>query len=262
MMNRHKLWLTSGVTVVAICLAVQLTGQAIAEEKPDRPRPEPGFAPPPLSPGPPGLPQGPGRFDAFMGRHLGSDMDKKDVEELLHVVRAWRMMKEVGLTEEQTLKFLNLERKMKEESAKLGKEREQVQRDLLKLVEDPKSDDAAITKQLQALEQLEQKQLEVLRESDQKMRGDLTVRQRAKLKLFRVRFERDMRRLIEHVRERQELTRQLQERPWERRGGYGAGGQGGYGRPPLQQPHSQEPGRGGPPEPGPNAPAPARPVVE
>jgi hypothetical protein len=88
---------------------------------------------------------------------------------------------------------------MKQEAAKIGKHREEAERELRKLLEDPETEDELILEKLKALRSFGGEYVALRREYEAKMVEGLTVRQRAKLELFKSRFEKDMRRLIHRV---------------------------------------------------------------
>jgi hypothetical protein len=157
-----------------------------------------------------------GEFREFAGRHGGEDLRELEIPEIIELVRAWRMIKEVGLTEEESARFLDLRRKRREKRAELAEQRRQAQDELRKLVDDPQSTDDAIATQLKALETIEERRAALRRQRERTTAEGLSVRQRAKLKLFRYHFDRHVReRLIQHIEERRERGREG--RPRERR---------------------------------------------
>jgi len=144
------------------------------------------------------------RFNEFAQRlRVRAKEEQEDLAELIELVRAWRMMKEVGLSEEQALKMLKLGREMRKQSGQVAEQRKRVMLGLNRLLNDPDAKDGAIKKELEKLDRLEEKQRRIAREHDRRMRAGLTVRQQAKLQLFKTRFEGDMRRVIEFVRRQQ-----------------------------------------------------------
>jgi hypothetical protein len=96
--------------------------------------------------------------------------------------------------------MLKLGREMKTQSGQVAQQRKRVMLGLKKLLDDPETEDKAINKEIQKLDRLDEKQRRIAREYERRMGAGLTVRQQAKLQLFKTRFEEDMRRLIEFVR--------------------------------------------------------------
>lgn len=144
------------------------------------------------------------RFNEFAQRlRIKAKEEEEDLAELIELVRVWRMMKEVGLSEEQALEMLKLGREVKKESGKVAEQRKRAMLGLRRLLDDPDTSDQAIKKELEKLDDLEERQRRIAREHDRRMRAGLTVRQQAKLQLFRTRFEGDIRRVIEFVRRQQ-----------------------------------------------------------
>jgi hypothetical protein len=225
-MRHHKgLLIAYLATALAFLGALQVAREACAQQPPE---PEPGVAPVPHHGPPPGLE----RFQEFAERFRdGAHKNKEEIAELIEVVRAWRMMKEVGLSEEQTLAALKLGRELKTHAGKIRNQQEQALRELKKLLDNPDTKDEAIAKQLQKIEQLDERHRRVMRDYERRMRSGLTVRQQAKRELFKTRFEGDLRRHIEHIKRRHATT--PRERPHE------------GGQPPVP-----------PAPPGPDAPAP------
>lgn len=141
------------------------------------------------------------RFNAFAQRlRTRAKEEEEDLAELIELVRAWRMTKEVGLSEEEALKMLRLGREMKQQSGQVAQQRKRVMLGLKKLLEDPNAEDETIKRELQKLDRLDERQRRIAREYEQRMGAGLTVRQQAKMRLFKARFEGDMRRVIEYVR--------------------------------------------------------------
>jgi len=208
MAKGYRLFVASLMILVAAYSAPQFTGGAAAQPTST----EESRVAPPKRPMPP---REEDRFRQFVERHRDTKLNKENLTQLIELVRAWRMMQEVGLTEEQSLKFLHLRREMKEQAGKIAKQRERAQRELKKLLDDPQAEDATIARQIETLERIEEKGHALFREHEKKMLSELTVRQQAKLKLFKIGFERDMRGLIEHIKERHE--RAARERPRGRR---------------------------------------------
>ena len=194
MRSKYRRFVTCLATTLALFCVLQLAGKALAQDSPD---PEPGAAPAWRHGAPPGL----DRFHRFADRFRdGAQKNKEELAELIELVRAWRMMKEVGLSEEETLRTLKLGREMKGQAGKIRKQREHALRELKKLVDDPGAKDEAIAKQLQNIERIDDRQRKLVREYERRMRSGLTVRQQAKRELFKTRFEGDLRRHIEHIR--------------------------------------------------------------
>ena len=188
---------------LAVCLAFilatlcgpQLAVNAAAQDKPVQPARR--VAPPQRH----GRQAGFERFNAFAERlRTRVNEEEEDLAELIELVRAWRMMKEVGLSEEEALKMLKLGREMKTQSGQVAQQRKRVMLGLKKLLDDPETEDEVIKKELQKLDRLDERQRRIAREYERRMGAGLTVRQQAKLRLFKTRFEGDMRRLIEFVR--------------------------------------------------------------
>jgi|GEM_PF-6517261 len=196
MRHHDRLLITCLITALAFLCTLGLTREACAQQ---RPEPEPTDAPVWRHGPPPGLE----RFQEFAKRFRdGAHKNKEELAELIEVVRAWRMMKEVGLSEEQTLAALKLGRELKAHGGKIKKQREQALEELKKLLDDPDTKDAAIAKQLRRIEQLDERHRKLMRDYERRMRSGLTVRQQAKRELFKTRFEGDLRRHIEHIRRR------------------------------------------------------------
>jgi hypothetical protein len=201
--------------VLAVCLAMtlatlytlQCAANAAAQ---DESAPPPGAAPPKRHGRQPGLE----RFNAFAQRlRTRADQGEEDLTELMELVRAWRMMKEVGLSEEEALNMLKLGREMKRQIGQLGEQRKRVMLGLTKLLDNPDAKDESIKKELQKLDRIDERQRRIAREYERKMEAGLTVRQQAKLRLFKTRFEGDMRRLIEFVKRQQAGA--VRDAPWQ-----------------------------------------------
>lgn len=156
-------------------------------------------------------------FHEFARRRSDKDVREQEIPEIIELVRAWRMIKEVGLTEEESVKLLALRREIRNKRAELAEQRERARDELRKLVGDPQSTDDVIAKHLKVLEKLEESCAALRRERENTMPGRLTVRQRAKFELFRYHFDRHVReRLIRYIEERR--ARREENRPRERRG--------------------------------------------
>ena len=190
MANRYRSFLRCLAAIVAIVCAPQLAVQAVAQ---DRPVPEPRVTPPQRH----GPPRGIERFRSFAERFRGGERDEDDLAELIELVAAWKMMKEVELSEEQTLKMLKLGREMREQGGKIKKQRERLLRELNKLLDNPDAKNEAIARQLQKLEHMDERRRRLVREYERKMRSGLTLREQAKLLIFKTRYEGEMRRRIE-----------------------------------------------------------------
>jgi Spy/CpxP family protein refolding chaperone len=156
-------------------------------------------------------------FREFARRHGGKDVREQEIPEIIELVRAWRMMKEVGLTEEESAKLFGLRREIRRKAAELAEQRERARDELRKLVDDPQTTNEAIAAQLKALEKIEERRAALRSERESTMPERLSVRQQAKFKLFSYHFDRHVReRLIQHIEERRE--REREDRPGERRG--------------------------------------------
>ncbi len=192
--NRYKRLAVCLAIVLAVSSTLQFAVNAAAQDE---------SAPPPRAASPKRHGRHPGfeRFNAFAERfRSGAEKGEEDLAELIELVRAWRMMKEVELSEEEALKMFKLGREMKREFGQVGEQRKRVMLGLKRLLDDPDSKDEAIKKELEKLDRLDERQRRVAREYERKMEAGLTVRQQAKLRLFKTRFEGDMRRVIEFVR--------------------------------------------------------------
>jgi len=226
MKHQNRSLITYLVTALAFLCMLEVAREACAQQPPE---PEPPDAPLRR----PGPPPGFERLRESVQRFRdGAHKSKEELAELIELVRAWRMMKEVGLSEEQTLAALKLGRELKTHVAKIKKQRERALQELKKLLDDPDTKDAAIAKQLDRIEQLDERHRKLMRDYERRMRSGLTIRQQAKRELFKTRFERDLRRHIEHIRRQHETMSHRKQ--WEGK------------QPPAPQP----------PPPGPPAPAP------
>jgi len=202
MLGRCRLFTVCLAIILAVCFAVCLAAEAQRER-----------------------PEGRGResardewedFHEFARRHGGQDLRELEIPEIIELVRAWRMMEEVGLTEEESVKLLNLRRQIRHKAAELAEQRERARDELKELLDDPQSTDDAIAAQLKALENIEEERAALRRERNRTMPEGLSVRQRAKFELFRYHFNRHVReRLIRYIEERRERRRE--DRPRERR---------------------------------------------
>ncbi len=199
------------VIVLAVCFAVCLAAEAQRERPEGRGReaePEERSIPREEWEG----------FGEFARRHGGKDVREQEIPEIIELVRAWRMMKEVGLTEEESVRFLDLRREMREKRAELAEQRERARDELRELVDDPQSTDDAIAKQLKALQKIEESRAALRRQHEKTTAEGLSVRQQAELRLFRYHFDRHVReRLIQYIEERRD-EREREDRPRERRG--------------------------------------------
>jgi hypothetical protein len=196
MRYHNRLLITYLVTALVVLCALEGAREACAQQPPE---PEPGDTPLWRHGPPPGFE----RFQEFAKRFRdGTHKNKEELAELIEVVRAWRMMKEVGLSEEQTLAALKLGRELKTHAGKIKKQREQALHELEKLLDDPDAKDAAIAKQLQRIDQLDERHRKLMRDYERRVRSGLTVRQQAKRELFKTRFEGDLRKHIEYIRRR------------------------------------------------------------
>jgi len=192
--DRYKSFAICLVIMLAAFCTLHLAANAAAQ---DESAPRPRVAPPKRH----GRQAGFERFNAFAERlRTTAEKEEEDLAELIELVRAWRMMKEVGLSEEDTLKMLKLGREMKRQNGQIGEQRKRVMLGLKRLLDDPDAKDEAIKKELEKIDRLDERQRRVAREYERRMQAGLTVRQQAKLRLFRTRFEGDMRRVIEFVR--------------------------------------------------------------
>ena len=198
MLARYKPFIVCLATLLAICFAAKFASEAQAErsrtqERESAPK-ESSIRHREFE-----------RFRQFARRHGVEDMSEEDIHEIVELVRAWKMMKEVGLAEEESLRFLDLRREMREKAAEIAEQREQVQETLEELVGDPEATDDEIARRLKALEGIEERDTALRRQYEKRMVEGLSVRQRAKLKLFTSHFDRDVRRrLIQRIRERRE----------------------------------------------------------
>ena len=207
--NRYRpLAVRLAIMLVMLC-APPFAVNTVAQ---DRPVEQPEVAPPQRH----GRQGGFERFSALAERlRTRAKEEEEDLAELIELVRAWRMMKEVGLSEEEALNMLKLGREMKRQSGQVAQQRKRVLLELGKLLDDPDAEDEAIKKQLDKLERINERQRKLVSDYERKMLDGLTVRQQAKFQLFKTRFERDIRRLIELVRWKQPGAHR--DRSWERR---------------------------------------------
>ena len=198
MLARYRPFIVCLATLLAICFAAKFASEAQAEhsraqERESAPR-ESSIRHQEFE-----------RFRQFAKRHGVEDMSEEGIGEIVELVRAWRMIKEVGLAEEESLRFLDLRREMREKTAEIAEQREPVQDTLEELVGDSEATDDEIAKRLKALEEIEERDTALRRQYEKRMVEGLSVRQRAKLKLFTSHFDRDVRRrLIQRIRERRE----------------------------------------------------------
>ena len=143
--------------------------------------------------------QSPRAGSAFMEelKHMGED----DVRTLVETVRMVRLSQELGLTDEQTVVLVRQYNEIKEETARMHKERQEHTRQLRELVAASASDDEIEAKLAELIEI--DKRVQMMRfDVFERAAPALTATQKAKLYMFMGDFERHMRLMIERARER------------------------------------------------------------
>jgi hypothetical protein len=164
---------------------------------------------------------------------MGNEVDPR---ELLEQVMTARLSKELALDEQQTVVLVRRFTEFREEMHALRMERGRILRDLRQATRTAQ-DEEAITENLAALMELDERAARARRELFESASGGYTPWQRARLYIFMTEFEGDMRRMVQRARERHEggpgdggSSR------WERRDGYGPRGGDGEEEPEAEQP--------------------------
>ena len=129
-----------------------------------------------------------------------------DVRELVEMVRVMKLSKELCLTDEETITLVKRHSEYKDKMNLLAKERQQTVAELKVLL---KSDAEAgeVELQLEKAMQLDEKALKAASGGIKKIAEGLSVQQRAKLYVFMNEFTKDMRQLVNRVRERSDEMR-------------------------------------------------------
>jgi len=195
--------------------------------------------PPPEAPpiaGPPRpAKQGPG-IDQISDREL---------DELVEQVMAARLAKALGLNDEQTVLMVRRFGEYKQELSTMKRQRQELLKELREAIK-AGLDDAQIESRHHALIEKDSALIEFKRSVYERAAEGLTISQRAKLYVFLSDFDNEMRRLVQHARERS-MDRMRRSQP------------GPEPHPPGGAPRPV-PGRAGrpnvPPEGGPAAPPP------
>lgn len=187
---------------------------------------EAAVAQPPEEAAPKQTPRGGSMFMEEL-KHMGED----DVRTLVETVRMVRLSQELGLTDEQTVVLVRQYNEIKEETARMHRERQERTRELRELVASGASDEK-IEATLAELVEID-KRVQMMRfDVFERAAPALTATQKAKLYMFMGDFERHMRLMIERARER--FREQRGERSWDGPPREGAprrgGGTEGYGR--------------------------------
>ena len=132
---------------------------------------------------------------------IAARFNSKDISELVELVKIWRMSREIGLSQEQTLKILDANDTQRKKVAQLHQQQQRLIGELRKAVQNKgsKKNLSSLTKKIAAIDK-EKLQAELDRQ--ELLLEGMTPQQKAKYYIFRTRFDQDVRGIINQIMKR------------------------------------------------------------
>jgi len=148
-----------------------------------------------------GLPRPPARGPMGRGQmppEIAQRFGTEDINELIEVVRVWRLSRELELTEEQALKLLISNDKHREATQKMRQQQQRLITELRKAVREGGKREAT-EDILEKIDALDERRVRAELDHQQQMLDGMNIEQKAKYYLFRSRFDQDVRKLIGQI---------------------------------------------------------------
>lgn len=145
--------------------------------------------------------------------YVAERFDSDNMRDLVEVAKVWRMGRELELSEEQTLKLLRVNDEHRRNTARLRQQQTRLINDLRRSLPGKKENSKQIQGLLKRIESVDEQRLRSELDRQKKLLEDMSVQQKAKYYIFRTRFDKDMRGIIEQI-----MRRRRQDRPGARRG--------------------------------------------
>ena len=122
-------------------------------------------------------------------------------QERLELIRLWRLIDELEITEEQSLKLFPVWSKHQRTIRDEQEKRRIVEEELEKLLERETVSDSELLEKIDALRALERRESELTTAFHKQLEDVLSVRQQAHFALFERRFRRDLRGIVKQFRD-------------------------------------------------------------
>ena len=135
------------------------------------------------------------------GQPFAEGKDRRFSAERIELLRMWKMVDELEIDEEQAASLFPMWSQHNRDMKEIRVSRKAATQELETLVADVQAGEAKILKAMEMVEKLDSERGATQKRFDERLKGLLSVRQRAKLLLFSGRFRRDLREIVEGFRE-------------------------------------------------------------
>lgn len=137
------------------------------------------------------------------GRHMREKRHGTEIEARMHTMKIWKLTEELDLSEEQAARFFPIMNELENQLEEIHQERRQTLEKLGDLVWKADADAGKINEQLDQLEVLAQKQIELRKQFRKDVSDVLDPAQMGKMVLFNHQFPAVVRDMIQEFEDRQ-----------------------------------------------------------
>lgn len=127
--------------------------------------------------------------------------DREEVREQIRSVKIWQMTRDLGLSEKQAHEFFPALEDFENRSRQLREARHITQQELEMLLDEGQTDSERVQRLLVYLHDLDERERDIEQRFTRKRNGILTIRQQARYELFERKFRKNLRKMIQDIRD-------------------------------------------------------------